>query len=900
MLALCLLAFALRIVTLDAQPIWWDEAISIHLATSTLAEIVDNRAGNLHPPLYFFLLKGWVALAGDSAFAVRFFSAWFSVLLVPALYAIGRRWLGRRVGAIAAVLAALSPLYLAYAQEARVYALLPLVYVALLDAACRLARSSSPRWLDFLRLALVEALALGFHYTALFAVAFVLVALAVRLWRCTADLKRMLVAQGLVALLLAPWLAAILARADALGARLEMSNWMDGPVTLAHFARLVWVFHLTGQTGLVSDPLAMGMVALFAVALATALLYLLVRVETRWTAALLLGAWLVPLATAFAIWWLRPLSHPRYVIAFTPALLLLVAYGIDRLVRRSRLERAVTIGLALSLGAPFVLGLILYHTPRFAKDDTRAIAAAVAARDATGDLLIVPPEDPSVPYYYDGPAQVDMSWAGDTPAGWHHLTGLTANAEHVFLVDYYRATRDLRGLFPFALEAAGSLIERVEAKGLFLRVYRMDGPVTPPQLDPTSARFGPLHLTGAWVEQGAPADTAVTLALRWQLDQPTDAPLRVGLRLQGDDGWPWAAIDDWILDAAVLPTDRWLPGTTTTTYHVLPLPPGTPPLTYDLRLGVYRVGEDGRAHPFDLLDPAGNPSGQSFDLGSASLGAPIGLSSDPYGTAGNLPAWADPVPLGGGLLLDGAALDRDTTAPGQPLFVTLVWRAEARASAPLSASLVLEQAGEAVTVQSSAIGGAYTTERWTPGQTVVEHRRLVVPPGAADGPASVTVYVGAQRVAVGEVAVSAGERLFDPPPMAFPLQVTFGDVAELLGYDVEQTTIVAGEPVPLTLYWRALDGAAAADYTVFTHVLAADGRLVGQHDGPPAGGSRPTPGWVPGEIIVDRHDMAFREPYTGPAWIEIGLYNTTSVERVPASDGGLQVVLPVTLTVVER
>ena len=127
------LSFALRLYHLDAQPIWWDEAISIHLATSPLADLLADRAAHVHPPLYFLLLKAWVTLAGSTAFSVRFLSVWFNTLLVPVVYAFGRRWLGRCTGAWAALLVAISPLYVVYAQEVRAYALLPLVYLALLD-----------------------------------------------------------------------------------------------------------------------------------------------------------------------------------------------------------------------------------------------------------------------------------------------------------------------------------------------------------------------------------------------------------------------------------------------------------------------------------------------------------------------------------------------------------------------------------------------------------------------------------------------------------------------------------------------------------------------------------------------------------------------------------------------
>lgn len=899
-MGLCLLAFGLRILQLDRQPIWWDEAISIHLAGGSLAEIVDNRAGNLHPPLYFFLLKGWVALAGDSAFSVRFLSAWFSVLLVPALYAFGRRWLGRRAGMIAAAFSVLSPLYLAYAQEARVYALLPLVYLALLGAAGRVGWADSPvRWRDVLILAAMEALALALHYTSLFAVLFVLLALVIRLRRRRAALIRLAVAQVLVALLLLPWLVAVLVRADALGARLGMSNWQDEPVTLLHFIRLVWVFQLTAQTGLIADPWALALTILLAVVFLLALGLLLRRSGSRRGALLLLLAWLVPMASAFLVWWIRPRSHPRYVIAFTPVFLLLLAYAVDRLWRRRHLGQLAAVGLALALVAPSGLGLYVYHTPRFAKDDTRGVARMIAARADPGDLVLVPPEDWSVPYYYRGPAQIDMSWAGDAPADWQRLADLTAGADQVFLVDYHRATRDPRRIYPFALEAAGDLVDRRKFKGLFVRTYRLERAVAPPQLEPVDARFGPLQLAAAWVEPGAPADTAVTVALRWHLAQP-DAlgpdPCRLGLRLRGGDGWRWASTDDWLLDAAGEPTGAWTAGQQVTTYHVLPLPPGTPPLTHHLSLGVYQVmGEATRA--LDLLDASGAPQGQSLDLGAVPLDAPLGLAADPYGVADRVPVWETPVELGDALTLLGASLDREEVAPGQALFATLHWQGRA-GSAPTTATLALEQDGADLAAEVSPVGGRYPVERWQDGQAVVEHRRLVVPPGAAAGPATARLRIAGQEIEVGRVTLTAEAHLFDPPPMEHELGVRFGEVAELLGYDLAQTEVTSGQPVTLTLYWRALEG-AAANYAVFTHILAADGHLVGQHDGPPAEGQRPTPGWLVDEIVIDRHPMAFREVYVGPAQIEVGLYDPATLDRVLTADGADHLILPSSLDVVQ-
>jgi len=909
LLPLLLFAFALRLYRLDAQSIWWDEAISVHLSTASIGEIIANRAGNLHPPLYFLLLKGWVALAGISPFSVRFLSAWSSTLLIPGLYAFGRRWIGRRAGLIAATLAAISPLYLVYAQEARVYAMLPLVYLVLL-ALVRWLDLSDARsgWAHWLLLAVVEVLALGLHYLSLLAVAYVLITLIVRLYRRRAELMRLLAVQGLVILCLLPWLVAVLRHADALTTRLGLSNWRAEPVTPVHYLRLLWTFQLTGLTGLIADPAAIGLTSGVALLMVGVLIPALASRAARRTIAGLLFDWLVPLAAAFVAWHVRPLSHPRYVILFTPALLLLFAGALDRLLESSRLARSLAALLAAALVATSALGLFWYHSPRFDKDDARGTASAIAARSTVDDLVLVPPEDWSVPYYYQGPGRVEMVWPGDGPADWERLATLTRDTTTAFLVDYYRATRDPRSLHPFALESAGSLRERLSYKGLRVRVYELDQPVAPPRLAPADADFGPLRLTAAWIEPGPPADTAVALALRWRAEEPTGNRYRVGLRLRDPDGWELAADDDWLLDTDALPSDRWTGGQEISTYHTLPLVPGTPPLTYTLSLGIYTTDDEDIIHPLDLLDTAGNPRGQSYEVGTVTLAPALGLDDDPYGVAPDLPQLPEPAVLADGLLLEAAALEPRTAAPGQSVFITLRWRAATSPLPDLRPALTLAQGGsKLVTDESAPSGGRYPTDRWQAGEVVIEHRRVSIPPTVGGGSVEAAIELEDRRAVLGNVEITAGEHVFTPPPIANEVHVQFGGppddpdqaIAELLGYDLAPGPYTSGQPILLTLYWRARQDAASADYTIFTHVLAEDGHLVAQHDGSPANGTRPTPGWLVDEVVVDPHDITFREPYTGPARIEVGLYDPATLGRVPTESGDTFVLLPTTLTILE-
>jgi hypothetical protein len=299
----------------------------------------------------------------------------------------------------------------------------------------------------------------------------------------------------------------------------------------------------------------------------------------------------------------------------------------------------------------------------------------------------------------------------------------------------------------------------------------------------------------------------------------------------------------------------------------------------------------------NLLDTAGNPKGQSLDVGATVLDPPLTGQGNPYGQAKRAPLWETPLEFEQNLVLNGASVDRQAAAPGQALFVTLHWAKKGGVTPDLQATLLMEQAGVTLVEEAKLIGGRYPVQRWAIDQPVVEHHPLVIPADVEEGPLQVVIHLGEKQVEIGEIQVSASEHLFTLPPMAHYLDVRFGDVAELIGYDLPQTEFVPGEPVQVVLYWRALDGADEADYKVFSHLLAADGHLVGQHDGRPAGGNRPTPGWVPGEIVADPHSMGFREAYTGSARVEVGLYDAASLNRVRGPDGQTFVLLPSELTI---
>ncbi|MCK6458561.1 MAG: glycosyltransferase family 39 protein [Planctomycetes bacterium] len=129
LLGVVALAFGLRVQGIADDGYWLDEMTSLRDAARPLSRILAGKGGPSHPPLYYVLLKGWIALFGSSETAVRMLSAIFGTATVGAAFALFRALHGRAAGLGAALLLAVSFHHVVFSQEARMYALFCLLAV---------------------------------------------------------------------------------------------------------------------------------------------------------------------------------------------------------------------------------------------------------------------------------------------------------------------------------------------------------------------------------------------------------------------------------------------------------------------------------------------------------------------------------------------------------------------------------------------------------------------------------------------------------------------------------------------------------------------------------------------------------------------------------------------------
>jgi hypothetical protein len=175
-----------------------DEVFSIDVAREPFGDpMLDRlRATEVAPPAYYAALHGWIEVTGAAReLALRLPSVLAAAGLVVMTWAIALRVGTRRAAAVAAVLVAVSPLVLTYAQQVRAYA-----PAMLLVAAAALAALRGRTWVAT---ALCVA-AVWTHYTALPVVAAIVAWSVLNAPRGSRERWLQPVVVGVAALVLAP------------------------------------------------------------------------------------------------------------------------------------------------------------------------------------------------------------------------------------------------------------------------------------------------------------------------------------------------------------------------------------------------------------------------------------------------------------------------------------------------------------------------------------------------------------------------------------------------------------------------------------------------------------------------------------------------------------------------
>ena len=219
---------AARLWRLTASCLWFDEIFGVHAARHAWGDLWRFIAADLiHPPLFYALLKVWIALGGESLLWLRLFPVLASVAAVVPLLLLARELrLGARATNVALLVAASNGYLIKYAQEVRMYGLLLLFTLTSLWLFARLLkRAGRARGLLF-ALAFVNLLLVYTHYYGWLVVACETVFVALKERR---RLRALLLTAGGLALAYVPWVLACVGTSARGGGLAQNIGWIQRP-----------------------------------------------------------------------------------------------------------------------------------------------------------------------------------------------------------------------------------------------------------------------------------------------------------------------------------------------------------------------------------------------------------------------------------------------------------------------------------------------------------------------------------------------------------------------------------------------------------------------------------------------------------------------------------------------
>jgi mannosyltransferase len=884
-------SFAVRLYALDAKSLWSDEGLTLRRAEQPFGLIFKNLnliptapnyhdgtvgegeiipTSDLHPPLYFLLMHLWIRVAGQSEFALRFPSVAAATLALPLFYALARVLLSREAGLWAALLAAFSPFYLWYAQEARMYTWVVVLSLASVYALLLLL-GHAPRWRDYLVYATVTLALTYTHYSGFLLLAFEGIVYGVVQLRRRP--RATLIILGLLAVALVPLVPYAWHTLQRQG--LFAFEYRPLHLILAEG----WSSFSLGLSN-PSDPVIrpLWQTAPFLIVFVVGLLTLdRARRGQAW--AICLGYLVLPVLMLYALSFYRPnYMNPRHLMIMSPAWELVMAQGLVTLRRRVWPGLAVLLGLVLLLRGWANYDVFTAHS--MWKDDIRGAVAYIEERARPGDAIVLhhPVIRLTFDYYYDGPypeialPRYDRSskeaareefaaWAQEYNRIWFLYGPPPTYFPHDFLPDWADAN-----LFEVCQRG-------FEAWWTYVAVAAYDdGPplfdAVPADAEPCDLAWGPLRLVGFGAPEAVAGENG-WLAFYWQVEgDPPDEPLTLAVRLRDEAETPWLERTEQVLP--FYPPAEWPADHIVQTEFRLPLPDDMPPINYTVGFepvdlgGPEAVGQMLVTRP-SVREPAPRPLARFED----------------------------------GVELLAGELTGDTFRAGYPLLGSLTWRAVAAPTADLQLRVRLTDLwGREVAAGEMAPSAAgFPTSTWLPDDRVASRLALPLPTdlksgryqvqvGLVDGADGAVVpvrhwYGKRDWVTVGTVHVEAWPLVAELPDGVeylledVQLADRLGGVVYLRGYNLTQEA----DTLELTLYWQ-VDGPLGASYHVFVHVGAPDAIPVAQADGVPGEWLRPTTTWRAGEVIADTYTVPLAGVSPGRYSLLVGLYDSETGQRL--------------------
>lgn len=356
-----LVSVGLQIATIGKWSVWHDEGYSAMLAEYPVGELIHRTALDVHPPLYYLLLKLWGSMFGVTDVALRSLSVVFAVTSIVFMALLAKKLFGYRVAYYVLPFLALSPVILRYGQEMRMYTMAMTFVIASVYGFVSYATTKQKKWLGLYVLSAVALLYTHYFISmALLGPWVYLVYVYVsdkKGWKLFfIEQKEWFIAHFCMLVAFLPWLPTVIDQVKSVG----RGFWIS-PVTTSSFFSTLSSFVFFKQEW-ISWRLSRGS-ALLAWLVMILTIYGLVSLlkknnqKQKWT-LLIVAMWLVPMLLLFlgSSVIAKHFYFDRYFASLAPFYYLFLALIIAKLI--SQKKRLGTVVYVAVLGL-FVLGVNL-------------------------------------------------------------------------------------------------------------------------------------------------------------------------------------------------------------------------------------------------------------------------------------------------------------------------------------------------------------------------------------------------------------------------------------------------------------------------------------------------------------------------------------------------------------
>lgn len=167
-LIIIILASLVGLFLASFQGLWFDEGYSILISQKSLADLIHFTSVDVHPPVYYLILKLWTFLFGSSELGLRFLSIFFFASTLIVLTKLLKNLFNTKIALVALTLTAFSPLLIRYSFEIRMYTLMSLIAVLATYILVKALQVNDQKRLFYILYAILVALGMLTHYYMVF------------------------------------------------------------------------------------------------------------------------------------------------------------------------------------------------------------------------------------------------------------------------------------------------------------------------------------------------------------------------------------------------------------------------------------------------------------------------------------------------------------------------------------------------------------------------------------------------------------------------------------------------------------------------------------------------------------------------------------------------------------